>query len=123
MFLDVINGRSPSTLGTISTPAATTTFTDPHTVIAPTATCSTIPNTATIVEASQTASQSVKVCGASDLTVTKTAVGTFNSGISKLVDKNLVEQANGIATFNYTIKVTETGWNVSGNINVTNPND
>src|SRR5205085_10223545 len=42
------------------------------TVIAPAATCSTFPNTATIVEASQNASQSVKVCGASDLTVTKT---------------------------------------------------
>src|SRR5205823_1819608 len=120
---DAFNGGAPVTLGTISTPAATTTFTDVHTVTAPTATCSTFPNTAAIVEASQTASQSVKVCGASDLTVTKTAAGAFSSSISKTVDKTLVEQANGTATFNYTIKVTESLWNVTGNITVTNPND
>ncbi|HET6844194.1 MAG TPA: hypothetical protein VFK06_21315 [Candidatus Angelobacter sp.] len=110
-------------LGTISAPAASTTFTYPRTITAPTATCSTFPNTATIIETNQTASQSVKACGASDLAVTKTAAATFDSSIVKNVDKTLAEQAGGTATFTYTIQVTESGWKVAGNITVANPND
>jgi hypothetical protein len=110
-------------LGIISAPAASTVFTYPRTITAPTATCATFPNTATIVETSQTASQSVKVCGASDLAVTKSAVATFDPSIVKNVDKTLVEQAAGTITFTYTVSVTESGWKVSGNINITNPND
>src|SRR5207249_11586575 len=34
-----------------------------------------------------------------------------------------VEQAGGSATFTYTVNVTESGWRVSGNITVNNPND
>lgn len=110
-------------LGTISAPAASTVFTYARTITAPTATCSTFPNTATLAETSQTAAQSVKVCGASDLAVNKSAVATFNSNIQKSVNKTLVEQAGGTITFTYTISVTESGWKVAGNINVTNPND
>jgi hypothetical protein len=110
-------------LGTISVPTASTTFTYPRTITAPTATCSTFPNTATIVETGQTASQAVKVCGGSDLAVSKTAAATFDSNIVKNVDKSLVQQAGGSITFTYTISVTESGWKVAGNITVANPND
>ncbi len=116
---DSFNG----TLGTVSSPTASTVFTYPRTIVAPTATCTTFPNTATIAGTNQTASQSVKVCGASDLTVTNTAAATFDSSILKNVDKTLVEQPGGTATFTYTIQVTESGWKVAGNITVANPND
>jgi hypothetical protein len=66
-----------------------------------------------------------------DLTVTKTASPTFTRtytwSISKSVDKTLVEQIGGTATFNYTVVASETGftdsaWQVTGTITVTNPN-
>lgn len=121
---DAFNGGGAVTLGTITTPAATSTFTDPHTVTAPTATCTTFNNTAALVETSQTASASVKVCGASPLTVTKTATPAFTSGISKAVDNTRINTTSGSpATFNYTITVTESGWNVTGTITVSNPNN
>lgn len=111
------------TLGTISVPTASSTFTYARIETAPNHTCATLPNTATITQTTQSSSQSVMLCGASDLTVVKTAAGAFNSNITKAVDKTIVEQAGGSATFNYTVTVTESGWNVSGIITVTNPND
>jgi hypothetical protein len=71
----------------------------------------------------QTASASVKVCGASPLTVTKTAVTAYTSNITKVVDKTTVAQSGGSITFNYTVQVTESGWTVSGSITIANPND
>jgi len=67
-----------------------------------------------------------------DLTITKTANPTFTRtytwDISKAVDKTLVEQFGGTATFNYTVHEWQTGfvdsdWAVTGNITVSNPND
>jgi hypothetical protein len=66
-----------------------------------------------------------------DLVVTKTATPSFTRtyawNIAKAVDKTLVEQIGGTATFNYTVNVNETGFSdsafaVSGTITVTNPN-
>src|SRR5206468_2053075 len=53
---------------------------------------------------------------------------TYSWSISKDVDKTLVEQSGGTATFNYTVNAKETGftdsdWVVNGTIHVTNPND
>jgi len=68
---------------------------------------------------------------AQDLTVSKTAnpafTRTYNWSITKDVDKTLVKQVGGTATFNYTVKANETGftdsaWVVSGTITVSNPN-
>ncbi|WP_460846340.1 hypothetical protein [Nocardioides ultimimeridianus] len=68
---------------------------------------------------------------ASEPTVVKDASGaydtTWNWGITKDVDKTLVKQVGGTATFNYTVSVThDAGTNsnvtVSGTIDVSNPN-
>ena len=69
---------------------------------------------------------------ASPPTISKDATGAFTTtwawGIAKSVDKTKVEQVGGTATFNYTVNVThDSGTNssvqVSGNIDVTNPNN
>jgi hypothetical protein len=121
---DAFNGGGAATLGTITTPAASSTFTDPHTVTAPTATCTTFNNTAAITETSQNASASVKVCGASDLNVSKTATPAFNSNITKTADKAEYDAPSGSSVpISYTVTVTESGWKVTGTITVTNPND
>ncbi|HEX9036437.1 MAG TPA: hypothetical protein VF808_05550 [Ktedonobacterales bacterium] len=76
--------------------------------------------------------KTVTVCVGADLTVSKTAATsftrTYNWSISKAVDKTLVEQIGGTATFNYTVIAKETGytdgaWQVNGVITVSNPND
>lgn len=68
---------------------------------------------------------------ASDLTVSKTATPaftrTFTWGITKSVDQTKVIDSSGKATFNYTVSVThdngtDSAWQVSGTITVTNPN-
>jgi len=98
----------------------------------PAGTCTDHKNIATITQTGQTADKTVKVCVGADLTVSKTAIPTFkrtyNWDISKAVDKTLVKQIGGTATFNYTVKVNQTGftdsdWAVNGTIHVTNPND
>ncbi len=67
-----------------------------------------------------------------DLMVTNTAYAGFtrdyNWKITKSVDKTLVEQLGGTATFNYTVLVAQTatsdkGWHVQGVITLTNPNE
>jgi hypothetical protein len=68
---------------------------------------------------------------AQDLTVSKTATPsftrTFTWGITKSVDQTKVIDSSGSATFNYTVSVThdsgtDSGWQVTGKITVTNPN-
>jgi hypothetical protein len=73
--------------------------------------------------ATGSAKQTVKVCVGADLTISKTAAATFDSRITKDVDKTKVEQADGNITFNYTIKVNESSWQVAGKVTVFNPND
>lgn len=95
-------------------------------------TCTPVDNTATIVQTNQSSSASVKLCVGADLAVSKTVVPTFNRAygwnIGKDVDKALVEQLGGTATFNYSVKanqtgITDTGWAATGAITITNPND
>jgi hypothetical protein len=116
------------TLGTASyTDTNPITFNYSHTFTDPAGTCTTHDNTATFkTDTNGTTgsdSKTVKVCVGADLKVSKTAVATFNSAITKNVDNTLVEQAGGSITFNYTVKVTTSGWTVSGGITVTNPNN
>ena len=98
----------------------------------PAGTCTSHENTATITQTGDFAKKTVKVCVGADLKVTKDATPTFkrtyNWKISKAVDPTLVKQVGGTATFNYTVKVWQTGftdsnWAVSGKIHVVNPND
>ena len=77
--------------------------------------------------------KTVTVCVGHDLTVSKTAAGTFDRTylwqISKDVDKTPVKIAKGgTATFNYTVVAEQTGfhdsgWTLSGKITISNPND
>src|SRR5258708_11401116 len=115
-------------LGTVSSgDASPKTFTYPLTFTDPAGTCTTHNNTATLKsttrDTTRSAGKSVKVCVGADLAVGETAVTAYNSNITKSVDKTLVEQAGGSITFNYTVNVATSGWTVSGNITVTNPND
>jgi hypothetical protein len=102
----------------------------------PAGTCTTHDNTATFTTSDTgttgTASQQVKVCVGADLTVKKEATPSFTRtytwSITKSVDKSLFEQIGGTVTANYTVSVSETGftdsgWQVTGAIHVTNPND
>jgi len=98
----------------------------------PGGTCTDHPNTATIDQTDQSASQSVTVCVGANLTASKTATPAFTRRylwrINKAVDKTRVTLVTGSATFNYTVTVTQTGftdsgWGVTGTITVNNPND
>jgi hypothetical protein len=132
---DALDSSSPRSFS--YTDASPSTFTYSHTFTGdPAGTCTTHDNTATFTtntsRTTGSASQTVKVCVGADLTVTKTATPTFtrtyNWNISKAVDKTLVKQVGGTATFNYTVVAAQTGfvdsaWAVSGTITVSNPND
>jgi hypothetical protein len=89
-------------------------------------TCTNHDNTATFTtntNVTGTSNAEVKHCVGKDLSVMKTATASFNSSISKSVDRTKVEQSGGTITFHYTVTVTESGWQVAGNITVMNPND
>jgi hypothetical protein len=123
-----------SSLGTVSyTGTSPKTFTYPITFSDPAGTCTTHGNTATFTTddsgATGSASQSVKVCVGADLTVKKDATPsftrTYNWKIVKSVNPAVLD-AGGTA--HYSVTVTETGftdsnWQVTGNITVTNPNN
>jgi hypothetical protein len=112
-------------------------FTYDHTFSGdPAATCTSHDNTATFTTntsaSTGSASETVKQCVGADLTVSKTAVPSFDRtyawNIQKAVDKTKVEQVGGSATFNYTVTVghdsgTDGNWKVKGIITVSNPND
>ena len=135
--VDVTDTNVAGSLGTVCVGDANpTTFTYSKDVPGTAGTCVTHDNTATFTTnttgATGNASKSVKVCEGADLTVTKTATPAFTRTylwtITKDVDKTLVKQVGGSATFNYTVKAAETGftdsgWAASGKITVTNPND
>ena len=99
-------------------------------------TCTEYDNTATFTTndsgSEESAKQAVEVCVGADLTTEKTATPSFKRTfpwkVSKEVDKTIVKQVGGNATFTYTIKITKgTGvdseWVVKGTITVSNPND
>jgi hypothetical protein len=125
--LCVLDPTGPCTLNAVdAAPFTTHTYNYSRSITVPIATCTTFPNTAStgLTGAGQTSSASVKICGASPLTVTKTAATTYNAGITKTPGQKSPDDVSGpTTTLTYTIKVTESGWVVSGNITVTNPND
>lgn len=115
-------------LGTVtSTDPSPTTFTYSKTFADPAGTCTSHNNTATFTTnttgTTGSASQTVTDCQGADLIVSKTATASYNSNITKNVDKTRIEISGGSATFNYTVQVITSGWIVSGNITVANPND
>jgi hypothetical protein len=129
------NPLGTACVGTDDNPKA---FTYAHTFSGdPGGTCTRHDNTATFTAnttgATGSASLTVKVCVGQDLTVSKTATPaftrTYNWSLAKNVDRTLADIAGGgAATFNYTVGASQTGftdsgWQVSGTITVTNPND
>jgi hypothetical protein len=110
-----------------------TTFSYVREIAGVSGTCREYPNTAALsTEPPTTASATVQVCVAKDLTVTKTAKVTYKRlyewAVNKTVDKVLVKRVGGTATFDYAVTVTQTGvtdseFSASGTITVANPND
>ncbi len=133
---DTFNG-SPTTLGTLTAtdaaPFASATYNYTQKVLAPVATCGTFHNLVSLGgDPLPSAHRDVRICGGSDLTVSKTAAASFARAfywnIQKSVDKTQVDQVGGSTTFHYTIAANETGFAdsgfaVNGTITVTNPND
>jgi hypothetical protein len=113
------------------------TFTYSRAITGVPGTCTTFDNTATyttiaVDPKTASASASARLCVGADLTVTKTALPSFTRtyawDVSKAVDKTLVKQIGGTATFDYTVDArqtgfTDSGWMLTGVITVTNPND
>ena len=130
---DSYGGDLGTVTGTDAAPWATQDFTYGRTESGVAGTCTQYDNTATITETGATASKEVTVCVGKDLTVAKTAAGTFDRTykwlIDKSVDKTTINIAqDGAATFNYSVLVTPDGytdsnWHLSGTITVANPND
>ncbi|GAA1147281.1 vWA domain-containing protein [Ornithinicoccus hortensis] len=96
--------------------------------------CVTYDNTATIVETEQPADASVQVCSEIALTVVKDADATFDRTyeweIEKSVDETdvVVDPETGEATFGYTVEAVQAGYDdsgyeLSGTIEVTNPHE
>lgn len=85
---DAFNAGTPHTLGTVAGNAASTTFTDVHTVAAPAGgRCAAFDNTAAIVETGDTDSQSVTVCN--------TAAGGLTIGFwQNRNGQNVIKAAN-----------------------------
>jgi hypothetical protein len=120
-------------LGTVTVASAPQTFTYSHSFDGVPGTCTNYPNTATGTTSDTgttvQSSQTVKVCVGADLQVSKKAgpafSRTYNWSIAKQADKTLIDPGG---TVNYTVQVnqtgvTDSGWQVSGTITVTNPND
>src|SRR5262249_31432257 len=126
-------------LGTacVSDPTNPTTFSYSYTVTGTPGTCVNQGNTASFTTNTTgtigSASQTVTLCTPEDLQITKNVTPgftrTFHWKIAKAVDKTLVEQiGGGMATFNYTVTVTQDGftdsdWHAKGTITLNNPND
>ena len=126
-------------LGTVSyRDANPKTFTYADTWTGSPGTCVDKPNTATFTSttpnstATGSASQAVKLCVGADMRASKGATPAFKRtyawALNKSVDKVLVQQVGGNATFNYSVAASQTGftdseWTVTGTITVTNPND
>jgi hypothetical protein len=118
---------------TLGTTCATKTYTHSISVKGVAGTCKEFTNTASLTAgATGSDDATVKLCVGADLTVEKTAspsfTRTYTWKIEKSVDRTLVKQVGGSATFNYTVKASQTGftdsgWKVTGSITVANPND
>ena len=123
-----INDSMVGDLGQLTAAAPSPTeFSYSRTIAGVAGTCTTVNNTAILVTSTnaltQSASQAVRICVGADLSAAVSAATTFQSSITKAVDRAVVQQQGGSAAFNYKIVVTEAGWIVNGQISVTNPND
>lgn len=122
-----------TTLGTAMITDSPKDFTYSHDVTAPSGSCTTVHNTATISETGASASASATVCGAAGITTSKTASGAFDRDWTWKVVKDaektdlVADPTTGKVTATYTVTVTPTatdsGATVKGTITAHNPND
>ena len=127
------NGTGGHTLGTANWDDAPVTFTYSMPWTAPAGECVDRPNTATIVETKQESSATVQVCNPVDLTVAKTAAGSYTRTYSWGLSKAIVGDSKFTGdsydhTFDYLVSLKELGaqdgaWKLDGTITVVNPND
>ena len=99
----------------------------------PAGTCTSHENTATITQTGQSDSATVQDCQGADLTVEKTASGTYDRECAWTIGKTASPPSQTVdagkpATFNYTVSLGATcttikNVKVTGTITVTNPND
>jgi hypothetical protein len=130
---DKTDPANPVTLGTADHANAPTVFTYSLTKNGVAGKCTPYTNTAVLTQTSQSASKTVNVCVGQDLVVTKTALTsehrTYLWRIAKDVDQTVRHvSAGGTATFGYAVTATpdgttDSGWTLTGQINVTNPNN
>ncbi|NHB84652.1 hypothetical protein G7085_08610 [Tessaracoccus sp. HDW20] len=96
-------------------------------------TCETVDNTAGIVQTGQSSSADVTVCSGADLTVDKNTVNSFDRSYMWTIEKTgptgrlYADPVTGKVTAGYEVTVTpightDSGWAMSGEITVTNPN-
>ena len=119
-------------LGTLDWDNAPHTYTYSLPWTVPAGTCADKDNTATIVETKQDSSATVEVCNPLDLSVSKSATGSY----TRTYQWDLLKQIVGASTFtgdsydhtfNYLVSLKENGvqdsaWKVDGTITVTNSN-
>ncbi|MBK8758261.1 MAG: hypothetical protein IPM08_14410 [Actinomycetales bacterium] len=129
---DTMDGVT-TTLGTAAIGESPKTFGYSKVVTAPTGSCLTVDNTATIIETGATDTASATVCGYAAVTATKSATGSFARDWDWAIAKDaaatqlVADPTTGAATATYTVTVTpsktDSGAVVSGSVTVTNPND
>ncbi|MFN8084765.1 MAG: hypothetical protein U0Q14_11110 [Dermatophilaceae bacterium] len=122
-----------TTLGTATIDDSPKDFPYSHDVKAPSGSCTTVKNTATITETNQSADASATVCGAAGITTSKDATGAFDRDWTWKVVKDakktdlVADPTTGKVTATYTVTVTPTatdsGATVKGSISAHNPND
>jgi len=129
---DTMNGVT-TTLGTAAIEESPKTFSYVKVVTAPTGSCLTVDNTATITETGATDTAFATVCGYAAVTATKSATGSFardwdwtiakDAAATQLVADPTTGKATAIYTVTVTPSKTDSGAVVSGSVTVTNPND
>lgn len=131
----VTDDTTGQTLGTAKAIDGATQFPVTLTVKGTPGTCKKVTNTASLVDAGVTeqASASTDLCSGADLSVAKTATGSYDSTYTWDIAKTATPARQVVAagengTVNYAVTVTpvaetRAGYSLGGSITVTNPND
>ncbi|MFC4554388.1 vWA domain-containing protein [Georgenia faecalis] len=132
---DKTNPASPVTLGTAewNEDGTPTEFEYSLTLEGVPGECVDFTNTAWIAETDQEATEEVTVCQQAPVTATKTAEATFDRTYFWDIDKSVEDtdvtvNPDGTATYDYVVEAIpgdteDSGWELAGEITVTNPND
>ena len=137
---DTMTGRTPEVkdLGTATVAESPKTFTYSEELAAVAGQCITYDNTGTVVQTESEDTESVVACAGADLEVSKNVIHSFDRTYLWDIEKDadateiLADPDTGLASVTYTIVATprsapdgwtDSGWQMSGEITVTNPNE